>query len=272
MKDFFTLSIVQDKEGKKRYRWQIAITLLILFIFGSLINIPFSREVKRLKIEAGLANLNLKGSIYDELLTIGSSSLVLGTILIFIGLWVSSRANLGAPLLVSFFSKQPTHKTFHWKALLLSMFLATIVVVLLLVAFEVQKEFYPVSHKLTRPSKPFYALVSFSAGISEEIIFRLGLMSLIITVIQFLKKSENPSNKMIWTGIIISAIVFGLVHLPLSKNFVEPTPFSIGITVIGNLITGSTFGWIFWKRGLLIAILSHITFDLVFHVIGTPFG
>ncbi|MDX1768049.1 MAG: CPBP family intramembrane glutamic endopeptidase [Arenibacter troitsensis] len=150
--------------------------------------------------------------------------------------------------------------------------MATIVALLLLVAFEVQKEFYPVSHKLARPSKPFYALVSFSAGISEEIIFRLGLMSLIITVIQFLKKAENPSNKMIWTGIIISAIVFGLAHLPLSKNFVEPTPFSIGITVIGNLITGSTFGWIFWKRGLLIAILSHITFDLVFHVIGTPFG
>jgi membrane protease YdiL (CAAX protease family) len=141
----------------------------------------------------------------------------------------------------------------------------------LLGLFEVQKEFYPVSNKLSRPSKPFYALVSFSAGICEEIIFRLGLMSLIITVIQFLKQEENPSNKVIWTGIILSALFFGLVHLPLSNNFVELTPFTISVTIIGNLMTGSTFGWIFWKRGLLIAIVSHIAFDLVFHVFGTPF-
>jgi len=30
----------------------------------------------------------------------------LGVIIVFIGLWVSSRANLGAPLLVRFFSKK----------------------------------------------------------------------------------------------------------------------------------------------------------------------
>jgi membrane protease YdiL (CAAX protease family) len=97
-------------------------------------------------------------------------------------------------------------------------------------------------------------------------------MSLIIAVIQFLNKVDYPSRKTIWTGIIISAIFFGLIHLPLSKNFVELTPFTIGVTMFGNLITGTTFGWIFWKRGLLIAILSHITFDLVFHVIGSPYA
>ncbi|MCB0745794.1 MAG: CPBP family intramembrane metalloprotease [Ignavibacteriae bacterium] len=42
--------------------------------------------------------------------------------------------------------------------------------------------------------------------------------------------------------------------------------------MVGNLITGSVFGWIFWKRGLLIAILSHILSDIVFHVIGTPYA
>jgi membrane protease YdiL (CAAX protease family) len=124
---------------------------------------------------------------------------------------------------------------------------------------------------MSRPTKPFYALVAFSAGISEEIMFRLGFMSLIIAIIQFIRNVDNPTNKMIWTGIIISALFFGLIHLPLSKNFVELTPFSIGVTMVGNLITGSTFGWIFWKRGLLVAILSHIVFDLVFHVIGSPF-
>ena len=267
MKNLFASSVIHNK--KEKYRWQVAITVLLLFIFGSLINIPFSREVKRLNIEAGRTDVNLNVSIFDDLTTIGISSLILGVILVFIGLWISSKANLGAPLIARFFSKEPTNKLISLKAILTSVLIATIVALFLLGLFELQKEFYPVSNKLPRPSKPFYALVSFSAGISEEIMFRLGLMSLIITVIQFLKKSDIPSNKVIWTGIVITAIFFGLMHLPLSKNFVELTPFTIGVTMIGNLITGSTFGWIFWKRGLLIAIISHIAFDLVFHVIGT---
>jgi len=272
LKNLFTSSVIQNKEEKEKYRWQVAITVLALFIFGSLINIPFSREVKRLNIEAGRADITLNTSIFNDITTIGISSLVLGVILVFIGLWISSRANLGAPLIARFFSKKPIKELISWKALLSSVLLAAIAALFLLGLFELQKEYYPIANIISRPSKSFYALVSFSAGITEEIMFRLGLMSLLIAVIQFLKKAENPSNKTIWTSIIISAIFFGLIHLPLQKNFVELTPFTIGVTMIGNLITGSTFGWIFWKRGLLIAIIAHIAFDLVFHVIGTPYA
>ena len=271
MKKLFTSSVLQDKEEKKQYRWQVSVTVLILFVIGSINNIPFSREVKRLSIEAGNTKINLNESIFTDLTTIGVSSLILGVILVFIGLWVSSRTNLGAPLIARFFSKKPINEIIKIDAVISSVFLAAIVAFILLGLFEIQKEFYPITHKLSRPTKPFYAIVSFSAGITEEIMFRLGLMSLIITGIQFLKKIEFPSNKMVWTGILISALFFGLIHLPLSKNFVELTPFTIGVTMIGNLITGTTFGWIFWKRGLLVAILSHIIFDLVFHVIGTPY-
>jgi len=267
----FTSSIVQNKEEKKKNRWQVSITVLTLFVIGSVINIPFSRELKRLSIEAGKTHVNLNESVLADLTTVGFSSLVLGLILIFIGLWVSSRANLGAPLIARIFTKKPISNIIKKDAILSSLFLASIVALILLGLFEIQKEFYPVANKLPRPSKPYYALVSFSAGISEEIMFRLGLMSLIIAVIQFLTNAENPSNKTIWIGIFMSAVFFGLIHLPLSKNFVELTPFTIGVTMIGNFITGTTFGWIFWKRGLLVAILSHITFDLVFHVIGTPY-
>lgn len=92
MKSLFASSIIQNKEEKEKYRWQVAITVLVLFIFGSLINIPFSREVKRLNIEAGRTDINLSTSIFDDLTTIGISSLILGVILVFIGLWVYSRA------------------------------------------------------------------------------------------------------------------------------------------------------------------------------------
>lgn len=271
MKKIFTSFIVQNKEEKKKKRWQVSIAVLILFVIGSLINIPFSREVKRLSIEAGKTNVKLAESAITDLTTVGISSLILGVILIFIGLWVSSKTNLGAPLIARIFTKKPIREIINRDAILSSFILASIVALILLGLFEIQKEFYPVANKLPRPSKPFYVLVSFSAGISEEIMFRLGLMSLVVAIIQFLKNRENPSSKTFWIGIFISAIFFGLIHLPLSKNFVELTPFTIGVTMIGNFITGTTFGWIFWKRGLLVAIMSHIIFDLVFHVIGTPY-
>jgi membrane protease YdiL (CAAX protease family) len=271
LKIIFTSSILPNTEEKKEKRWHVSIAVLILFVFGSVINIPFSREVKRLNIEAGRIGINLNDSFYSDLTTIGISSLILGTVLVFIGLWVSSSANLGAPVIARVFSKKPVKAIIERDAVLASVLLAAVIAIFLLGLFEIQKEFHPVSHKISRPSKPFYLLVSFSAGITEEIMFRLGLMSLIIAVVQFFKKTDKPSNKVVWLSILISALFFGLIHLPLSKNFVDLTPFTISVTMIGNLITGSTFGWIFWKRGLLVAILSHIVFDVVFHVVGTPY-
>ena len=96
-------------------------------------------------------------------------------------------------------------------------------------------------------------------------------MSLIIALIQFLKNGKIQQIKQYgWVTLLLQSF-FGLIHLPLSKNFVHLTPFTIGVTMIGNLITGTTFGWIFWKRGLLVAIVSHVVFDIVFHVMGSPY-
>ena len=272
MREAFTSSIIRDAEEAKKYRWYVSGAVLLLFVFGALINIPFSREVKRLNIEAGNTEIKLNESVYADISAVGVSSLILGALLVFVGLWVSSRANMGAPLMARVFSRKPVKEIFGRDAVLSSLLLVVLVSLVLLGLFEIQKELYPVPHKMARPSKSFYALVSFSAGITEEIIFRLGLMSLVITVALFLTRTEEPSNGLVWTSILISAVFFGLVHLPLSKNFVELTPFTIGVTMVGNLITGSVFGWIFWKRGLLVAILSHSISDIVFHVIGTPYG
>lgn len=265
----FTSSIGQNKEEKSKYRWQVAICLFILFVSCSLANIIFIREVNRLKLTAGEI---LSKSIFDHIFATAANSIVIGAIIIFIGLWVSSRANLGAPLIARFFSKRPVGELINWKSFLSSVGFAIIVAVVLLGLFELQKFLYPVTSLQERPSKIYYVLVSFVAGTNEEIIFRLGLMSLLVTVIQYFKKLDEPTNNIVWVGILLSALIFGLMHFPITNNFFELTPFTIGFTMIGNLITGTTFGWIFWKRGLLVAIISHIAFDITFHVIGSPFG
>lgn len=272
MKKLFAFAITQDLDEKKSTRWPTAISILVLFIIGSILNIPFSRELRRLKIEAGIPDVVLSPSIWDDLPNYLISSTILGVILVFVGLWISAKTNLGAPLISRMYSNASLKGMISWKVIFQSMVLGAGAALILLALFELQKWLYPMEHILPRPDKPFYAVVAFSAGITEEIMFRLGLMSLIVVLIQTAKNHISPTNSTIWIAILLSGVFFGLIHLPLSKNFVNPAPFTIAVTMIGNLITGTIFGWIYWKRGLLVAILAHITFDLVFHVLGSPYA
>ncbi len=269
MKDIFS-DIKNNSDLAKTYRLKVSMFVAVLFVVGALLNIPFSRALKELKIESGDSSI-VQNSVLTDVMQVALSSLVLGSILTFIGIWLSIKTRLGAPLITSMFSKFKLNATELWKSIGWSMGYATITAVMLLGVFHIQKIYYPVEGILDRPDKFYYFFVSFSAGITEEIIFRLCLLSIIVAVFQWISKSEQPTNPIMWSGILITGIFFGLIHLPLSQNFNELTLFTVGMTMIGNLITGTLYGWIYWKRGLLIAIIAHVTFDLVFHVIGSPY-
>ncbi|MEM0517101.1 CPBP family intramembrane glutamic endopeptidase [Aequorivita flava] len=237
-------------------RIRTAAVIVVLFVIGTLLNIPFSRELKRLKIEAGDANVRLSDSIFSDVIQTGIYGLILGVIMVFVGLWISKKAQLGAPVIESFFSNQKNRTQTHFfKTLLFPLAYSVVLALAILLVHNLIRDYFPVASIVERPSKPFYAIVSFSAGITEEIIFRLGLMSLIVVVIQRFKKKTNPSPSVVWVGIIITALCYGLVHLPLSKNFANLTLVTVSSTMIGNLITGSFFGWVYWKRGLIVAII-----------------
>ena len=38
-------------------------------------------------------------------------------------------------------------------------------------------------------------------------------------------------------------------------------------TVLLNSIAGVLFGWLYWRRGLLAAMVSHFSADIVLHVV-----
>ena len=41
------------------------------------------------------------------------------------------------------------------------------------------------------------------------------------------------------------------------------TPLVIARTLVLNGLAGVVFGWLYWRRGLLAAMVAHFTFDLV---------
>jgi hypothetical protein len=103
-----------------------------------------------------------------------------------------------------------------------------------------------------------------SGGIMEEVIFRWGLLSLSVWLILLIPGIGLPIA--IWSSILITGVVFGLVHIPgyVAKGC-KLTPLLYVTTVGGNLWVTLFCGWLFWQYGLIAAIIVHVLFHLLWY-------
>ncbi|GED69640.1 membrane protein [Brevibacillus reuszeri] len=102
-------------------------------------------------------------------------------------------------------------------------------------------------------------------GIVEELIFRWGLMS---TLVWSMNKwlAISDVNLVYWLAIAISALLFALIHLPGAQQTVGrlTTPL-LTYAITANIFVGICCGWLFWKSGLLSAIICHMLFHIVWY-------
>ena len=99
-------------------------------------------------------------------------------------------------------------------------------------------------------------------GITEEIIVRFGIMTFIIWLTYRLINLLKPV--VYWIGILISSLIFALLHLPLLFALMsDPTPAVISYVILANTLGGIVFGWLYWKRGLEMAMLAHMMTHVV---------
>ncbi|HIC89514.1 MAG TPA: CPBP family intramembrane metalloprotease [Anaerolineae bacterium] len=75
-----------------------------------------------------------------------------------------------------------------------------------------------------------------------------------------------------WTANVLTALLFGAGHLPTLAMLAPLTVMLVVRTVLLNSIAGIVFGWLYWRRGLLAAIASHFSADIVLHVVGAVLG
>lgn len=109
-------------------------------------------------------------------------------------------------------------------------------------------------------------LASFYGGINEEVLMRLFLLPLCVFILSKALKTELY-HWMIWASIVITAFIFGILHLPAMLQTMSPSPFAILRIIILNSIGGIVFGWLFWKKGIEIAMVAHFTADIIIHVL-----
>lgn len=92
-------------------------------------------------------------------------------------------------------------------------------------------------------------------GITEEILLRYGLMTLMVWLFARFIKSAAAY----WMAIILSSVIFGIGHLPAVYAAVDAVDFTLqAYIIIGNSIGGVFFGWLYWKKGLESAMIAHI--------------
>lgn len=199
-------------------------------------------------------------------------SLVLFSIATFFGLLLAKRLGFGLPILESALKGEDWRTNF--KSIFLTSaglgILAGLLIILLSLPFPDLSVMFLKSETSVALWKGF--LASFYGGIGEEVFFRLFLMTFFVWLLsKVLRSGEALRNKgLVWSSIILTAVLFGLGHLGITGDLTAITPAVILRAVLLNGVGGVIFGWLYWRRGLESAIIAHFSADIVLHV-ATPF-
>jgi hypothetical protein len=99
-----------------------------------------------------------------------------------------------------------------------------------------------------------------NGGIIEELLLRWGLMTVLVWAMWrlFQKGQDRPKPAFFVSAILISSLVFGIGHLPVTLMlFPEPTLVLTLFVIVGNSAFGLIAGYLYWKKGLESAMLAH---------------
>jgi len=249
----------------KIVNWKLYIILLIASTFGAIAIWPYT-----LTSQGGLIQ-NLPVPLYVLVTGQIIQSVVLSAFTIFIGLYFAKKVGLGLPILEGWLEGRKV-KSYLKSILGISIGLG-IIAGILIIGLDYLFSFAGVTINVAQASinPPAWQgfLASFYGGINEEILLRLFLMTIIAWIIFKIKKTKEgkPTSTGMWLAIVLAAVIFGAGHLPGLMAVTTFTPLVIIRTIIINAVGGIIFGWLYRKKGLESAMISHFSADIVLHVI-----
>ncbi|WP_266169452.1 CPBP family glutamic-type intramembrane protease [Dyella subtropica] len=188
---------------------------------------------------------------------------VLCWLLAWLGLYLGGRHGLDAPWLRALVYRQPmpTRRP-HWVlAAVLGVLAGTAVIGIKLMQPSPTPLAFDAVGQAWRG-----ALASLYGGTVEEIVCRLGLVSLLVWLLAWTRRRQARPWMFI-AAIVLAALLFGASHLPAAFASGTPhTSFAICQNIMLNALVGLVFGGLFWKLGLEHAMLAHFCADLMLHV------
>ena len=244
---------------KLNINWKLFLILFVTSIIASVLVLPYA-----LALSPALASVFTPVVLIAQLI----QSIILFAIAILVGLTLYKRVGFKIPILEGWLEGKEVGN--YFKSILgISVelgVLAGVLIILFSFIFTSASSILQGAELTVPVWKSF--LASFYGGIGEEILFRLFVMTVIVWIFYKIKKTPEgkPTTVGIWLAIIITAILFGVGHLPITGSIITITPMVIARAIVLNGIGAIIFGWLYWKKGLESAMISHFSADIVLHV------
>jgi len=260
---------------KRAFDWK-----LFLLVWGStmlawFLVLPFTIAMLGDAIrEMGSMSSFILSTFISNLVTLGLAALI--------GTFAAKKIGMGLPFVEGWLAKSPVWR--HLKrvvitTLVVGMLLGVVIIAVDVIIFTPYLEATTgysnvnlLNPDLNRAPAWQGFLAAISAGVTEEVLFRLFGISLIAWLggLVFKDPEGRPKAFIVVIAIIVWALVFGLAHLQMPAIVGwELSSAAIVRSLVINSLGGLVYGWMYWKKGLESAIMTHFSTDLVLHVI-TP--
>ncbi len=255
-----------DKSQNRALSLKVYGLLLLAAILGVVAIIPYALTLQPLPpaLQAQLG-LVLLASIIQNAVIFG--------VAIALGLWRGGKVGLGAPMLRDWLAGNPEAPRAFRAGLPLAVALGVasslLVVLLDLVVFKglMPPPLQAMANASLVPPAWMGFLASFYGGIGEELLLRLFLMSLLVWIGCKVTRTATPGAAVAWTANILAAVLFGAGHLPATAALFPLTAAVVIRALLLNGLIGAAAGWLYWRRGILLAMAAHFSADIVLHVL-----
>lgn len=109
-------------------------------------------------------------------------------------------------------------------------------------------------------------LASFYGGVTEEVITRLFLMTLVLRLLTALR-GDARSTAVGLAAVAIAAAAFAAAHLPAAGMLAPLTARGVTRVMVLNSLGGLVFGWLYWRHGFEHAVAAHFCADVMLHAV-----
>ncbi len=189
------------------------------------------------------------------------ANIVLSTVAIAVGLYLEPSVRMGVPLLRSWLAgvTRPVPATLV-RCVALGFCLAATALACAW-AFRSQLPEFP--EDFVFPPIWQGILMMLGAAVREEIQFRFFALNLFVWMAMKILRKPEPSTVIVWTTNVLVALVFALVHLLPVVQLVDLKASACTLVIAVGTMAGVLLGWVYWRHGLLMAIVTHAVGSLV---------
>ena len=258
--------------------WKAYLILMAVAVPVAFLGIPYAMTIQGEALEEAVAPLGVPIPLWLPFVIDSVINLVLCAVLGGVGLLLAGRIGLGLPFIEGSVKRKPVWHRFPGVAavgIVTGVVFAVVAIGLAIWVFgpplaaTIESEGIAISEDIVPPAWQGF-LVSFQAGVLEEILFRLFGLTLLAWLGSLISRDKEgrPTLVALWIANILFAVAFGLAHLPLTSAVGFPlTPLVVARAIVLNGLGGVMFGWLYWSRGLESAMVAHASADVVLHAV-----